>query len=245
MLKFETKTNYMIASWSGARRAQDPRYINDPAFYLKQQIISLEKHAHKLSQITIAIAENPNEPTSYTQYLDEIPDYINGTKVVKFRRPNIGMSFGSLSDTFNKYEKEFDYYFFIEDDYVFSMDRFDKIILRPMWNNSRIGYVSGKIKQIAQQNHRWTLQAIGAFRTNALVKLRAINGTIWPFPNVENSNSYQDIEKYGQVGLSQGILTAGYEIADVGPHYEIGCRIRQNSVIWYNRGAPNRLIIPV
>lgn len=247
MLKIKKiNTNYLICCWSGARRAKDPRYIKDSTFFLKQQFKSLETLQNSLSQITLAVPDNPDEPKVFTEYIKNLPEKINKTKIVVLRRPNVGMSFGSLSDVYDKYKEEFDYYFFLEDDYEFALDNFDSVMVNFMESRPDCGYLCGKVNEGVQRPHIWALQAIGCFRSKALSQLQKINGdTLWPFPNKTVAKDYVSIENYGQIGLSDGILAAGYNVLDLGPKYKVGCRIKERTVIWYHKNGKEILNRPI
>ena len=52
---------------------------------------------------------------------------INGGKIITFTRRNIGLSFGSYNDAFMKFNKNYDYFLFTEDDWLIFGDNYFKI----------------------------------------------------------------------------------------------------------------------
>jgi hypothetical protein len=97
--------------------------------FLKKQIRQLTELKHSLDHIVFISPYNLNEPVAYTEYWTSLPKEINGIPLEKFERKNIGHSYGGLLDIYLKYRDKFDYYIFIEDDYTFVLDNFDKLLV--------------------------------------------------------------------------------------------------------------------
>lgn len=140
------KVNYVIATWSGPRRSGNDGFHEDAALYLRKHLETLSQLDHHLGQITIAVPENSEEPEEFTNYLKTIPSTIRNTPVEILRRKNIGQSYGSYSDAFLKYSDSFEFYIFIEDDYVFSKTNFDQILVQMFKSASNCGYLSSYVK---------------------------------------------------------------------------------------------------
>jgi hypothetical protein len=111
------KVCYISNFYLGERRVEVEAQKHDRLLYLKFQIESLIKYDHNLSKIIF----NFNFRKEDIKYLNDIikltPKEIKGTPVELFFRENKGMSYGAWSDTFIRYQNEFDYYIFNEDDY--------------------------------------------------------------------------------------------------------------------------------
>jgi hypothetical protein len=140
------KINYVIATWSGYRRSGNDQFHEDASFYLRNHLDSLLILDHHLGQITIVVPENPEEPKEFTEYLKTIPSRSKDTPIKILRRKNVGQSYGSYSDTFIKYGDSFDYYIFMEDDYVFSKPNFDQIMVQMFESAEECGYLSSYVK---------------------------------------------------------------------------------------------------
>jgi len=78
------KANYVIATWSGERLSH---VYHDPVIRLSAHINHLYAVHHDLSQITIVVPYNPEEPVAFTTYINSLPKTIENTKVVVLRRP--------------------------------------------------------------------------------------------------------------------------------------------------------------
>lgn len=118
-------SNLVITLWGGTRRFMYPPTIGDRAYFIKRQLETLAKYTNSLRQITFVVPEY-SLSKEFTEAVDSLPTEINGTKVVVYHRPNVGMSYGGFSEVYAKYTSEFDYYFFLEDDYLFVKDNWDK-----------------------------------------------------------------------------------------------------------------------
>lgn len=137
ILNYKMSTNLIIAAWAGPRRNERDELLNLVPFpttrigHLQKQISTLSYYQHQLSQITIVIPPH-DEPINFTRYLSQLPKRLSGAKLEIFRtQSNIGWSYGSWQAAIQKYQG-FDHYLFLEDDYVFVKDDFDKIII-DMW----------------------------------------------------------------------------------------------------------------
>lgn len=137
------KINYVVTCWSGTRRFMEPDYDKDRTHFLKIQLQQLQKYENSLSQITFVINHNPDEDEDYKKFIEDLPKEVNGVPLVVLRRENIGMMFGVWLHVCETYEKNFDYYFVTEDDYVPTLDNFDKIFLSQM--SEKCGFMCPQI----------------------------------------------------------------------------------------------------
>lgn len=224
------RVNYVLCCWSGPRRAVDPRVEVDPAYYLRRHLDALQSVAHELSQITVVVPKNESEPLVYRQALEAMPAKIRGAPVVLMERPNIGMSYGSLSDCYARYRTEFDFYFFMEDDYVFVQQNFDQIHLQVMAEHPDCGYLCGMAWETnPPMAPRFPLHAgvaNGLMRASALEAVFAKEGHL---PHAADGG-YRSNEHRGQIGQSQAILAAGFKLRDWAGRFRVRFREADFSV---------------
>ena len=120
-INMNQKINYVITTWSGHRRVPN-------LSYLKKHLLKLLSLKHNLTQITIVkpIVESFN-PTYY-EIDDLLSEFKCDIKVLE-KHDNLGQSYGQFFHTFQTYGDEFDYYIFVEDDYIPDIDFFDSFLL--------------------------------------------------------------------------------------------------------------------
>ncbi len=115
------KINYVITTWSGPRRAPD---LN----YLKNHLLKLLSLKHNLAQITIvkpiSIGFNP----VYYEVESLLSQFNCKVKILE-KHDNLGQSYGQFFHAFQTYGVEFDYYIFVEDDYMPDIDYFETLLL--------------------------------------------------------------------------------------------------------------------
>jgi len=115
------RINYVITTWSGPRRAPD---LN----YLKNHLLKLLSLKHSLGQITIvkpiSIGFNP----VYYDVESLLSQFDCEVKILE-KHDNLGQSYGQFFHAFQTYGKTFDYYIFVEDDYIPNIDNFETLLL--------------------------------------------------------------------------------------------------------------------
>lgn len=99
----------IIASYNGPRR-----WSLSNAVILQKQYECLNRFKHSLDKIVIVQNESPDYPPE----LDLFENVIF--------RPNISGSYGAWIEGYNQ-NPDFEWYFFIEDDYIFVHDNFDQL----------------------------------------------------------------------------------------------------------------------
>jgi hypothetical protein len=210
------RVNYVLCAWSGKRRTPDVRREVDGAFYLRTHLRSLRDLRHRLDQITLMVPENQAEPPEFRELLRQLPPRVRDTPIVVMERPNIGLSYGSLSDCFARYRCDFDYYFFMEDDYVFTQHEFDRLHVEEMEADPKCGYLCGLAWTNGLPLHAGI--ANGIMRATALERVFSSFGGKIPHAN---DASYRLGEATGQVGQSQAILSTGYTLKDWKGKYRV------------------------
>lgn len=232
--------NYVICCWSGERRADNFYQQFNPPYHLETHLEKLRQYKHNLTQITVALSHNPNEPRAYREFLNILPSKIGQADVVIVERPdNDDFSYGTFSYVFGKYRSEFDYYFFAEDDIHFCQDNFDAIALSYLARDEKIAYVCG----MARDYCSWPFHAAiphGMLRSTALEQVWAEVGHLCPNQRglFLHKTDYTVAEGV-QVGLSQCLLGLGWQIIDFLDEYWAG--FYDSSGIWWFRGGEPKL----
>jgi hypothetical protein len=119
-------------------------YDKDRTHFLKIQIEQLTKLKHSLSQITFVVNDNPEEDDNYKQFVENLPDNINGTPLVVIRRENKGMMFGVWFHVCELYGTKFDYLLISEDDYAPASHHFDQTYLKAIKGKNNCGFLCPK-----------------------------------------------------------------------------------------------------
>jgi RimJ/RimL family protein N-acetyltransferase len=115
------KVNYIIATWSGNRRAPNNNYLKD-------HLLKLSTLKHNLTQVTIVKPVFNGFNNEYYN-IGSLEKEIGCDVVVLDRYSNIGESYGQLFYAYDTYGDKFDYYIFCEDDYLPHINNFDKELL--------------------------------------------------------------------------------------------------------------------
>jgi len=111
-----TKTCLVVAFYFGERESCKKQ---ESLKYIDAQKYNLKKYQHNLSEIIFVIAEDGRKKTEMKKE--------DGITYVY--RKNKGLSFASWMKVVKMYKNQFDYYIFLEDDYCFVKDNFDKIMI--------------------------------------------------------------------------------------------------------------------
>jgi len=239
------KVNYVIATWSGNRRHGNDAHVIDRTFYIREQLKSLKKLKHNLSQITIVVPYNPNEPSYLREYLNNLPAIMDGVSLVVIDRKNKGQSYGSYSHVYGLYHQQFDYYILIEDDYIFIEDYFDNTLITTFENRKNCGFLCSLAKKFDRRKHAAISNGIAS--AEALEKVwEAHNGIL---PHGKAKEGYQALP---QLLFSWGFLDAGLTIQDLTDEYDAPFN-ELGKMITYGKGSKltihpregKNLIIPI
>ncbi len=115
------KINYVITTWSGPRRAPN-------LSYLKNHLLKLLSLKHDLAQITIVKPITNSFNPIYYQIDSLLSEFKCDIKILE-KHDNLGQSYGQFFYAFQTYGDKFDYYIFVEDDYIPDIDNFDSLLL--------------------------------------------------------------------------------------------------------------------
>jgi hypothetical protein len=152
---------------------------------------------------------------------------INGGKIITFTRRNIGLSFGSYNDAFMKFNKNYDYFLFTEDDWLIFGDNYFKIGIDILNKTKQCGMVSyvgvtkihsshWKSLKLNKSNAYGCHGGIGLVSTKILNKIVNKNGCL---PHYKG-NDYRMGVRYGELAFPNSIVKLGYKIIDL-PRNEI------------------------
>jgi hypothetical protein len=239
-------TNYIISCWSGLRRVNPQKYLDDRSIFIKIHIDKLRSLNHNLDQITVVINENNDTPPEFITYINNLPKKINHTNVVIMNRPNVGYSYGCYSDVFAKYKTYFDNYIVMEDDYIFMLDNFDSIMLNKM--TDKCGFVSfwnakGTKKEMLARTTKEALSATSGTKDReklveaiekyfpdkfvfprvavGVMSSKMLNEVFTKFGKLPyaNSTNHTQCKIEGQFGLSVVGQKFGWSVYDLIPEY--------------------------
>jgi hypothetical protein len=108
--------------------------IIDKQKYLKYTLSLLNKINTNITQITIMKAKINPEHEEYKDYYNfnniEISNIKNKIKIIECE--NIGISYGQFLNCILRPDNDFDYYIFIEDDYIIFMDNFEDYMINEL-----------------------------------------------------------------------------------------------------------------
>jgi RimJ/RimL family protein N-acetyltransferase len=201
-----TKVNYVITTWSGPRR--EPNLS-----YLKNHLINLLTLKHNLSQITIVkpIVEGCN--MSYYE-IDTLINKFNCDVKVLEKYDNMGQSYGQFFHAYETYKNEFDYYIFVEDDYMVDIDHFDKILVDEFVNQKVNGFLCSYCGPTPTDPVGGASISNGIISTNSMSKIYDI------FPNpIQKIN---DREGYMcQINFSKLIWESNLHFKDISKKYRV------------------------
>lgn len=147
--------NYLLASWHGARQFDEVCPPPEKStYYLEKQFEVLELLDHSLEQVTVIVPALASAPKEFRDYINNLPPSLpGGTRVAVHSRQNHNRSYGGYVEACHRYRDDFTHFMLVEDDYLPTVDNFDKIFLKYV-NEQGGGYVCSLIQQnAAGQNH--------------------------------------------------------------------------------------------
>lgn len=148
------KTCYIISFYLGERRKTIDIFDSgkDKLWFLKNQILLLEKYSHSLSKIIF----NFNIRSEDYKYIEEIfkitPKFIQNAEVVVRFRENVGISYGAYSDSYDKIKHDYDYFIFNEDDYFFTQNNWDEYLINKYNSYNDCGYLCMQVREPYEWN---------------------------------------------------------------------------------------------
>ena len=139
-MKKRRKVAKVICTYLGERR---PYYNNpnDMSSYLDKNIENEIKIDNKIDTDLIIVNNdcgNPETNEKLNKYNDVITK--NG-KIIVEQRENLGGSFGAYFDMFEKYSKDYDYWFFSEDDHIIYKKGYMRDFVDYLDSDEKLGYI--------------------------------------------------------------------------------------------------------
>jgi RimJ/RimL family protein N-acetyltransferase len=201
-----SKVNYVITTWSGPRR--EPNLS-----YLKNHLLNLLSLKHNLSQITIVkpIVDGCN--MSYYEVDNLISRFNCDVKILE-KYDNVGQSYGQFFHAYETYKNEFDYYIFVEDDYMVDIDYFDKILVSEFVDQKVDGFLCSYCGPTPTDPVGGASISNGVISTNCMSKIYDL------FPNpIQKINN---IEGYiCQINFSKLIRESNLHFKDISKKYRV------------------------
>lgn len=185
----------VIASYWGQRHGD-----TSPIFMLEKQLESLQLKNH-LDRVLV-VATQHEVSGLYADILAKFPEVVY--------RSNISGSYGSWKYAWDLCGSEYDWYFFLEDDYVFALDDFDQRMIELFDDN--LGYLCS----LYVDNHIYhpTIRHHASV-SNGLVHRRALEKA--DFSSMMGLDIY---DNRCQTRWSWALEETGYKVRDFLPHYD-------------------------
>lgn len=233
------KTNYMIATWSGSGFGRTPSDLT-----IKKHIDNLNTLSHNISQVSIGYPHNPDETKEYKNYIEKLKELDDGTPIVVYPIDNKGMSYGQYSKIFDKCRNKFDYYIFMEDDYVPCVNKFDTKLIDMFNEETNCGLLCSLfVKPGDNYNNRKSNFEPHAAISNGISSCEVLKN-IWEKYGTlfYSENTYLN----GQKKWSEMFIKTGYKITDYLHKYKSLYFQHNNTARLYYDGIHHEdIIVPI
>jgi len=195
-MKKRKKVAKVICTYLGTRRP----YFNNPndmTSYLDKNIEGEIKIDNKIDTDLIIVNNDCGNP-EINKKLNKYDGVItkNG-KIIVEQRENIGGSFGSYFDMFEKYSKDYDYWFFSEDDHIIYKKGYMKDFVDYLDSDEKLGYVG--LAPVTTHNNTYPKHcggSIGLTSTKNFLKVYGENSKCNFRNNMKSNSSYDDLQFY-------------------------------------------------
>lgn len=222
------KTCYIINFYLGDRRRSTPEYETDKLSFLKKQIEYLSSVSHNLSQVVFNFNLREEDYFYISEIFKITPKKIGSANIVVSVRPNIGMSYGAWSDLFVKYQTEFDYYIFNEDDYFFVEPNWDQYLIAKYKNSPNCGYLCMHVRNPDLWNgyQKHAGHSSGIASTENLLKVYnehnclPHNATPTNYIKGVNAQDYREGENSQNI-FSFAFIKLGMNVLDISDDYRL------------------------
>ena len=194
---------------------------------------------HNVSEIT-----KDKEAKKFLKEIDGTPTRNGVIKVLN--RPwnnGIGGGFGSFNYVYQKHKKDYEYWFFTEDNVIQTKDNYFKQSITQLDNNDRVGYICGYRHTSLKQNTHTKAHCHGGCGATHITHLNKVNGhhgslSYYPEPYsekmLENINDmeafgshawawYNGFEDQGEVGFTYSFIESGLLLQDIEFDGELSC----------------------
>lgn len=236
------KIHYVIAAYFGPRRAEYKPQIEDRGLFLRWHLRSLAALKHSIDRITIVVhydgvpgfpAGGDLDPAIAELVRDVLkirvldPDDVH----VIFRPNDYGLSYTALAHvTTMAGPQSFDYTIFNEDDYVFTIDNFDRYLVHKLERAPHASYLCGCERLFHPDGKSHAAVCTGIAKASMLADLP----TSYPRSLIP------------QVAWSRELMKHG-PIIDWLEDYATGYRLDDDSVRWIERhhaGTGDPFVLP-
>jgi hypothetical protein len=243
------KVCYISNLYLGERRVEVQSQKQDRLLFLKTQILTLSEYKHNLSKIIF----NFNLREQDIPYINEIikltPNQIQSTPVELIFRKNKGMSYGAWSDVFKKYQNEFDYYIFNEDDYFIHDHNFDQYLVNTFNQYKNCGYLCAVVYEGGNDYPKHAANCFGISSFEALNKVYQKYGRLLgEMDEYTQKHIGKEIHENGQVAHTNVFIKLGYDLYDVREKYKVlhsmGSNENNHFFELYFNWNTNHLILP-
>ena len=220
------KNAKVIPLWFGPRRKW-AKYTEDyKKEFLKMFEFILNKEINLDKGIdcdTIFYINNPfdenlrNETASIKEYIYSFNNKKTKNGTIKvFERQNIGISYGAFSEAFEKMSKEYDFWFFTEDDYIMLKENYlknDYILFKKILNN--IGYISetGVCLNFPRSNYPTHVHFGLGFTSRNILHECVNNFRVLCNCNV-NKDGAENQHLTSEIPFTNNIYKLGYDLVD-------------------------------
>ncbi len=239
------RVNYVIATWTGDRVISK---LDKDAYYIPGHINQLNQLNKKLNQITIGYPLN-EDLKDYSNYLLNLREIKDGTPVRTIQMENKGWSYGQLSRIYGRMRElavdrpvyNFDYYIFMEDDYVPVLHNFDKILVDMMEADPECGY-------ICSVNGNEKEHPNGAAVATGIIRAKALEDIWQKFGCLSDDGFASSHGGDNQVAFSQTFIKTGWKIKDYLDEYAsmFIAKAGEEDEIWiYGKNITKFLFAPI
>jgi len=212
----------IVHNYFGPRRVFLKPYVEDPLFLVKKQIQYLEEVKHDLNHVIFTVNRRGVEDDENVSSLRQLfPEKFQKATTEILVRENVGLSYGAFSDVYAKYRRQYDYYFFTEDDYLFCENWFDSILIDMLTENENPGYLCGLVWILYGPGYEHGLvhagNSVGVASSTALEDVYTEKNEI---PHLKTVSSYETQEGIcSQVLHTNSIYEKGYSLTDISTRY--------------------------
>jgi hypothetical protein len=215
------KVCYISNFYLGERRVEIIPQKQDRLLYLKHQIITLSQYTHNLSKIIFNFNLREEDISYITDIINLTPKQIQNTPVELSFRKNKGMSYGAWSDIFIKYQNEFDYYIFNEDDYFIHDHNFDQYLVKTFNQYKNCGYLCA----VAYEGEAYPPHAANCFGISSFEVLNKIyqkyGRLLGEMDDYTQQHIGGEVHTNGQVAHTLVFKELGYDIYDIREQYRV------------------------
>ena len=236
------RVNYIIAAWGGPRRVVDESYEKDRTCYLRDHIKQLRRIKHSCF-VTVVVPAMTHGDRKYHDFMSFVDSKLEGM-VDRIRlRPNNGMSYGSWSSEVLWTLGAYDYYIFMEDDYVFLLDDFDKKMVKMYNSHKDCIYLCGNVDPKTSSHIGHARHSCGIIST---INAKKVIDEIGKFDYLDKEDAtpfeHEDYKTQKKFSSSM-VKCTGMKLYDVCSNYAAGLRMKHGGIKWYGKG--DKLIDPI